>query len=59
MCEQLPSWLQYLIPVIVLIVEAYLGKTTITKSGSMLELIYNIVFKLVKYRKGKQDEQDV
>jgi len=53
MCEQLPNWLQWLIPVIVLVVEAYLGKTTRIKSGSMLELIYNIVFKLIKYRKEK------
>lgn len=53
MCEQLPNWLQWLIPVLVLAIEAYLGKTTRTKSGSMLELIYNIVFKLIKYRKEK------
>lgn len=55
MCEQLPEWIQYLIPVLVLAIEAWLGKTNKTKSGSLLELIYNIVLKYFQYRKEKSD----
>jgi len=56
MCEDLPTWAQWLIPILVLIIEAYLGKTTRTKSGSMLEWIFNTVRRYLKYRGDKANE---
>lgn len=51
MCQQLPEWLQWAIPVVVLVLESWLGRTSKTKSGSILELIYNIVLALSGRRK--------
>lgn len=55
MCQQLPEWLTWVIPVVVLLIESWLGKTNKTKSGSILELFYNIVLKYFKYRKGESN----
>lgn len=56
MCQELPTWLQWLLPILVLALEAYLGKTATTKSGSVLELIYNLIRKYLKYRKDVSNE---
>lgn len=56
MCQELPTWLQWLIPIAVLALEAWLGKTATTKAGSVLELIYNLIRKYLKYRKDVSNE---
>ncbi len=48
---QLPHWEHFLIILVVALFEAWLGKTDKVKSGSIIELIFNIVASILKRKK--------
>lgn len=50
-CKDLNQIVFYLAPIAVLLLESWLGKTNKTKSGSILELIINLIIAMFR-RKG-------
>lgn len=49
-CE-VPSYIYLTITIIGLALEAYLGKTDKVKSGSILELIFNLIIAIMRKKK--------
>lgn len=53
MCEKF-EYFYFILTIIGLVLEAYLGKTNKTKSGSILELIFNLIIAIMRKKKEKK-----
>lgn len=51
----LSQWQHYSIIIIIALIELWLGKTRKTKSGSLIELIFNLIIGLIRILKTKKE----
>lgn len=55
LCNDLTQWQHYTVILIVALVEMWLGRTTRTKSGSLIELAINLIRSMVaRIKKNKE-----
>ena len=54
-CKDLTQWQHYSVILIVALVEMWLGRTSKTKSGSLIELLINFIRSMVERMKKNKE----